>query len=101
MNPVVVVIVHVIANQTLQMSFVQCDNVVEDLPTAASDPAFRNPVLPGRLNARPLRLQARCFEERDHLRIELRIPAVKDHIPTGASLGERFSQLLHHQSEVG
>ncbi len=90
-----VVIVYVIADQPLQMSFVQCDHVVQDLPTATPDPAFRNPVLPGRLNARPLRLQARCLEERDHLCIELRVP-VEDHLPIEASLGERFSQLLQH-----
>ena len=46
MNPVVVVEVDVIANQTSQVWFVPCDDVVEDLAAAASDPALRRTVLP-------------------------------------------------------
>jgi len=47
-NPVVVMIVHVIANEPAQMLFVQSDNMVENLPAAASHPAFRGPVGEGR-----------------------------------------------------
>src|ERR1700681_3889738 len=47
-NPVVVVVVHVIANKPPQMTFVQRDDMVENLASAASDPAFRSPVGEGR-----------------------------------------------------
>src|SRR5438445_134698 len=50
-NPVVVVVVHVIANEPPQMFFVQRDDMVEDLAAAASYPALRNSVLPRRLDA--------------------------------------------------
>jgi len=43
-NPVVVVVVHVIANEPPQVLFVQRDDMVENLAAAASDPAFRSPV---------------------------------------------------------
>ena len=46
MNPVVVVVVHVIANEPSEMLFVQRDDMVENLAAAASYPAFRGSVLP-------------------------------------------------------
>ena len=54
------------------MSFVQRDDV-EDLPATASDPALRNPVLPGRLNTRALRHKVRRFQDADYIGIELRV----------------------------
>jgi hypothetical protein len=56
-NPVVVIVVHIIANEPPQMRFVQRDDMVENLAAAASDPAFRSPVLPRRLNTRALRFE--------------------------------------------
>src|SRR5579863_5684892 len=41
-NPVVVVVVDIVAQQPPQMSFVQRDDVVQDLPPTASDTALRN-----------------------------------------------------------
>ena len=46
-NAVIVVVVHVIANEPPQMLFVQRDHMVENLAAAASYPALRRPVLPG------------------------------------------------------
>ena len=48
MNPVVVVVVHVIANEPSEMLFVQRDDMVENLAAAASYPAFRGSVGEGR-----------------------------------------------------
>jgi hypothetical protein len=47
-NPVVVMVAHVIANEPPQMFFVQRDDMVEDLAAAASYPALRNSVGEGR-----------------------------------------------------
>jgi len=47
-NPVVVVVVHVIANEPSEMLFVQRDDMVENLAAAASYPAFRGSVGKGR-----------------------------------------------------
>ena len=46
MDPVIVAEDDLIANQTSQVGLVPCDDVVEDLAAAASDPALRSPVLP-------------------------------------------------------
>ena len=94
-NPVVVVVVHVIANEPPQVLFVQRDDMVENLAAAASDPAFRSPVLPRCLNTRALRSEARRLQEGNHIRIEFRV-VVEDGITIRTSLGKRFTQLLHH-----
>ena len=47
MNPVVVIVVDVIANKPPQMLFVQRNDMIENLAAAASHPALRNPILPG------------------------------------------------------
>ena len=52
-NPVVVMIVHVITDQPAEMLFVQCDDMVQDLAATASDPSFGGSILPGCLDARP------------------------------------------------
>ena len=93
-NPVVVVVVHVIANEPSEMLFIQRDDMVENLSAAASNPALRSPVLPGCLNTRALRPEARCFQESNHIRIEFRV-AVEDGITIRTSFGKRFTQLLH------
>ena len=95
MNPVVVVVVHVIANEPPQMLFVQRNNMVENLSAAASYPAFRGPVLPRCLNTRALRFEASSLQEGNHIRIEFRI-VIEDGITIRTSLGKRFTQLLHH-----
>ncbi|PYT30173.1 MAG: hypothetical protein DMG57_09095 [Acidobacteria bacterium] len=46
-NPIFVVVVHVIANEPPQMSFVQSDDMVEHLAAAASHPALRDPICQG------------------------------------------------------
>lgn len=43
-NPILMIVVHVLANETPQMVFVQRDDVVEHLAAAASDPPFRSSV---------------------------------------------------------
>ena len=78
-NPVPVVVDHVLANQPPQVRFVQRDDVVEKLAPTASDPTLGGSILPGRLNTGALRLELRRLQERDHIFIELRI-VIEDHI---------------------
>jgi hypothetical protein len=49
-SPVLVVVEHIVSNQAPQMTFIQRDDLIEDLAATASHPAFRNPVLPRGLN---------------------------------------------------
>ena len=55
------------------MSFVQCDDMVQNLSATASNPAFRGSILPGRLDARPLRFQTGRLQKCDDGGIEYRI----------------------------
>ena len=56
-NPVFMVVTHVLADEAPQVAFIQCNHMIEKLPAATSDPAFREPVLPGRLHTCALRRQ--------------------------------------------
>ena len=94
MNPVLVVVDHVLANQPPQVRFVQRDDVVEKLAATASNPTLGRSVLPGCFNTGALRLEVRRLQERHHIFIELRI-VIEDHITVLARLGKRFPQLLY------
>jgi len=50
MRSVIVVIAHVSGEQLVQVSFVDSDNVVEQITPAASHPALSHSVLPGALD---------------------------------------------------
>ena len=76
------------------MSFVQRDDMVQDLSPATSNPSFRGSILPGRLDACPLRFQTRRLQKTDDRGIEFRI-AVQDHVTVWASLRKGLAQLLH------
>ena len=60
------------------MSLIQCNDVVQNLPPATSDPSLRKPILPGCTHTGAFRLQTCCFEEADHLRIELSVLIEED-----------------------
>ena len=92
-NPVLMVVAYVIPHEPEQMPFVQRDDMVQDLTAATSHPAFRGSILPGRLNARPLRFQTRRLQKRDDISIEFRI-AVEDCITVRTSFRKGLAQLL-------
>ena len=94
MDAVVVVIVQVVMDQPAEMFFIQRDDMVEDLAAATSDPAFGDTVLPGCLRARSLGCQTRRIQERDNIRIELRV-AIQNDVAVRASLGKGLTQLLY------
>jgi len=45
-NAILLVIAHVLADQTAKMFFIHRDDMVQDLATAASNPSFSGSVLP-------------------------------------------------------
>ena len=77
-----------------QMSFVQRDHMVQDLSATTADPSFRDSVLPGRLNARPLRFQTRRLQKCDDRGIEFRI-AIQNRVTVRASFRKSLTQLLN------
>ena len=89
MNPVLLVIGNVFSQQPAKMAFIQCDDMVEDLPAGTSDPAFGESILPRSLYARPLWLQTRGLQKRDHFAIEFRI-VIQNHVPIRLLADERI-----------
>ena len=92
-NAVVVMVVHVIADQSAKMGFVRRDGMVQDLAPNTPHPSLRDPVLPGCLDARPFWFQTCRPQKRNHISIEFRI-VVENHVSIWGSFGERFAQLL-------
>ena len=82
-NAVLVVVVHVIANQPPEMLFVQRDDMIENLAAGTSGPSFSDSILPWRLDTRPLGLQTGGFQERDDIGVKLRIAVEDDVSDTG------------------
>ena len=72
-NSVVVIVADVVANEPLEMPFVQRDDMIENLASAASHPAFRNPILPGCLHTCAFRRKTGCLQEGNHIGIEFRV----------------------------
>jgi hypothetical protein len=64
-DPVLLIIADVLAEDSAKVLFVHRDDMVEDLAAAASDPSFGGAVLPGRLNARPFYFQSGRLQELD------------------------------------
>jgi hypothetical protein len=92
-NPVVVMVAHVVADQSAEMLFIPGDDMVQDLAPNTSHPSFSDPVLPRRLDARPFWFQTRRLQKRHHVSIEFRV-VVEDYVSIRGSFGKRFAQLL-------
>ena len=89
------VIAHVIPKQAQKMTFVQSDNMIQQLTTAASDPMLSGSILPERLPARSFRCQTRRLQERRNGIVELDV-SIQDHITIGARFRKCFAELLDH-----
>ena len=46
-NPVFMVVTHVLADEAPQVAFIECNHMIEKLTPTTSDPAFREPVCQG------------------------------------------------------
>ena len=84
-NPILLVIAHVVADHTAKVFFVHRDDMVEDLTAAASNPSFGGSVLLGRLNTGPFWLKSGDFQEGPHIDVEDRIV-----IQNGVAIGSRL-----------
>src|SRR5436305_13035371 len=94
MSPVCMIVGNVCAPKPPKMTFVQRNNMVEQLSTHAADPAFRRSILPRAPNAGAQRLEITGSQELDNFISELGI-MVEQHVSIGAGKRECFLQLLH------
>src|ERR1019366_4024257 len=70
---VVVIIGNVLGEESLQMSLIQGDHVVEQVAAAASDPTLGDPILPGTPNRGTDRCHLQRAHRRRHLQAILRV----------------------------
>jgi hypothetical protein len=93
MRAVVMIVAGVVSEQTLQMAFVNCDDVIQEFPAATAYPTLRNSILP----RTPHRSADRTHLQRSNgcrdLRPILRIP-VENEKPGSRFEWKRLSQLL-------
>src|SRR5258708_32017732 len=97
MRPVIVVVADVFTHQTLQMAFVEYDDIIEQISSAISNPAFSYAVLPRASEAAPLWPDAETLHRADDFLIEIR-STVEDQITGCRVVRECFSQLLRDPS---
>src|SRR5450759_4096274 len=93
MRPVLMVVTEVLTHQSFQMPFVENDDMVEQVPTAVSDPTLRDAILPRTLEAGPFGLDAEASDCVDHFFIEVR-SAIKDQEFRGRVERKCLAQLL-------
>jgi hypothetical protein len=70
-NTVLLMVGDVFMNEPAQMTFIQRDDMIEDLTTGTPHPAFRHSVLPGHPDACALGFQARALQKCGDVVVEL------------------------------
>jgi hypothetical protein len=99
MGPVFVVIANLFFQQFSEISLVQNNQVVEQVPSHTPDPALGNAVLPGTAKSSSDYLRAVVFDGRDDVSRELRV-AVKDQKPVWLIVSPSFVQLQYDPQGV-
>ena len=88
-NPVLLVIADVVADEAAKVLFIQRDHMIENVSAAAPDPTFCGSVLPGRLNARPLWFKSGGLQEGNNICVEDRV-AIQDDVAIRSLRRERL-----------
>src|SRR6516165_6011918 len=95
MRAVIVVIANVVEEKSLQMPFVHSNDMIQQLPPTAFDPALRHPVLPWTLERGLDRLNPEGSHGSGNLHSVLSVP-VEDQKPRNRAKRKRLPQLLHN-----
>jgi hypothetical protein len=66
----------VLSQQPFEVTFVQRDYVIQQIPTAGSDPSLGNTVLPGTTERSSRRLERQCNDSLAHLLAKLCIAVI-------------------------
>ena len=90
MGAVVMIVADVLFHQTLQVTLIQDDYVVEQISSTAADPALGDTVLPRTSEAGSLWLDAQRLDCLDYLSIEVR-GSIEDQILRGRIVGACFT----------
>jgi hypothetical protein len=93
MRAVFVVVADVFREQPFQMAFIQPDNVIQQIASAAFDPRLRNTILPGTFEGGPHRAHLQRSNGYGNLQPVLCVP-VEDQKPGSRFKRKCFPQLL-------
>jgi hypothetical protein len=93
-RPVFVVVAHIFSEQSLQMLLVHRDDVIQQVPPTAFDPALRDAILPGTLERGPHRPHVEGSYRCGNLKPVLPVP-VKDQESGSRPRRKGFPQLLN------
>ena len=94
MRAVLVVVADVFREQSLQMAFVHCNDVVQQVTAATLDPSLRDAILPRTFEGGSHRPDLQRSNDCGNLHSILAIP-VEDEKPGSRFKRKRFPQLLH------
>jgi hypothetical protein len=95
MRPVLVVVADVLGHQPLQMTYVQNDDVIQQISSAISHPAFGDAVLPRASEVGLLGSDAEALYRADNLLVEVR-SSIEDQIIRHCIVRKCFAQLLRN-----
>jgi hypothetical protein len=87
------VVANVLRQQTVQVTFVERNHVVEQVSTAASHPSFGNSILPRASKGSPHRPESHCFHGLAHYFSKLGI-TVQDQVSMLRIIRKGIAQLL-------
>src|SRR5450432_1429462 len=87
------VVADVLSHEPLEMPLVEYDDLIEQVPAATPDEAFRDSVLPWTSKACSLGFDAETLDGTDNFLIEIR-STVEDQIMRSRVIGKRLPQLL-------
>jgi hypothetical protein len=90
-----VIIGNVIPDHTAQMNVIEDDQVIEKLPAATSDPAFRHSILPGACRAYASWFHAAGCQQIGHFLPKLAV-AIQNHVVVSTRARKCLPQLLHY-----
>ena len=94
-DSILMMVRHVVPQQSTQMFFAQCNDVVQQLTAATPDPSFCDSILPGNLHACAFRLQTCRFKECNHFGIELGV-VIQNNVPIWLVSSKGIAKLLDH-----
>jgi hypothetical protein len=91
-DPLAVVVLDVLAEQTSEVVFAENDDVIEQLPSNAPHEALRGPVLPRASECRALGVDVKASDRQGDFGREDRI-VVENQIPMRRAMKKRLAQL--------
>jgi hypothetical protein len=94
MRSIFVIVADIFREQSLQMPFIYCDDVVQQITSAAFNPTLRNTILPRAFERGSDWPHLQGSNNYGNLKSVLAVP-VKDQKPGSRGERKRFSQLLN------